>query len=121
MLQLLRDQNLSKLATHYAKHAQISAQLLLNLVNDILDLSKITQGVMDIKSKPIELEPFLRHVVELFKPMTDNKKLELQLNADLTQLPKYIASDAIRVRQIILNLLSNAVKFTSSGAIVLTL
>ncbi len=89
---------------------------LLQLINDILDLSKIEAGRMDVHPKPLPLIKLLDYVRATFKPLTVDRGLtfDVQVGDDV---PKELFSDEQRLQQILRNLLSNAVKFTSSGGV----
>lgn len=92
-----------------------SGKLLLSLINDILDLAKIESGQLDLDRGPIDLEPFLKEIMENSRILTKDKSLEMLLEVD-PQLHKIIG-DRIRLQQIMNNLISNAVKFTEKGSI----
>ena len=87
---------------------------LLELVNGLLDLSKIESGRMELASRAFPLQDVIQSSAALVAPDVTRKQLEFTLNLD-PRLPKSVLGDAIRLRQVILNLLSNAVKFTPSG------
>ncbi|MES2625076.1 MAG: response regulator [Pseudomonadota bacterium] len=93
---------------------------LLSLLNDTLDLSKIEAGKLEIDIDRIELGPFVLNAVSLIKEMAEAKHLTLQISAR-TLLPRFIQSDAMRLRQILFNLLGNAIKFTEEGTVELQL
>jgi len=95
-----------------------SARHLLSLINDVLDLSKIESGQMELHLEAFDLRASLDQVLAQVKPLADTKGLALRL----TPLPSLapIVSDRRRVDQILLNLLSNAVKFTEHGTITVT-
>ncbi len=86
---------------------------LLSLIDDILDLSKIESGRLDLVPEPVNLETLLTNAVEEFRSHAQEKHLGLNLDIDLNN-PVAI-NDSVRLRQIIVNLLSNAIKFTPSG------
>ncbi|MCA3340647.1 MAG: response regulator [Roseomonas sp.] len=87
---------------------------LLELVNGLLDLSKIESGRMELASRAFPLQDVIQSSAALVAPDVTRKQLEFTLNLD-PRLPKSVLGDATRLRQVILNLLSNAVKFTPSG------
>jgi len=91
-----------------------NAQHLLNLINDLLDLSKIEAGKIEIRMKPTNLTKLVEECVESLRPQAESKGLYLKFEAVEDIL---IETDPDRVRQILLNLLSNAVKFTEKGGI----
>jgi len=93
---------------------------LLSLLNDTLDLSKIEAGKLEMDIEKIELGPFVMSAVSLIREMAEAKNLTLQVSAR-TVLPRFIQSDAMRLRQILFNLLGNAIKFTEEGTVELQL
>ncbi|MCB4361950.1 ATP-binding protein [Quatrionicoccus australiensis] len=92
-----------------------SGTLLLGIINDILDLSKMEAGMLKIEATEIELAPILAETIELMQERASNKGVSLDLKT--ANLPASIRSDPLRLRQILLNLLSNAVKFTEAGKV----
>lgn len=92
-----------------------SARHLLALVNDVLDVSKIEAGQLDVASESFDIERSIAHVVELVSPLADAKGLnfEVSLQPGLGEA----VSDARRFEQMLLNLLSNAIKFTDTGGV----
>ncbi|KAI9912788.1 hypothetical protein PsorP6_005270 [Peronosclerospora sorghi] len=116
MLELLRDQKLDKTPERYVHIAYISGSLLLNLINDILDLSKIEAGHMEISADPFQMEDLLEYSVEIFKFKAREKNIKLVLEC-APSVPKRVIGDVSRLRQVLLNLLSNAIKFTNKGSI----
>jgi len=92
-----------------------SARHLLHLINDVLDLSKIEAGGMDLCMEPFDLRASLDLVVAQVRPLAEKKGLGLQVADSIFDTP--FVSDRRRVDQILLNLLSNAVKFTEHGDI----
>ncbi|CAH0516938.1 unnamed protein product [Peronospora belbahrii] len=116
MLELLRDQKLEKTPERYVHIAYISGSLLLNLINDILDLSKIEAGHMEISADPFQMQDLLEYSVEIFKFKAREKHIKLTLECS-SKVPKRVVGDVSRLRQVLLNLLSNAIKFTNKGSI----
>lgn len=116
MLELLREQTLEKTTERFVHMAYISGSLLLNLINDILDLSKIEAGHMEISSDPFQMEDLLDYSLEIFKFKAREKHVKLSLQCS-PKVPKCVIGDVSRLRQVLLNLLSNAIKFTNSGSI----
>lgn len=88
---------------------------LLTLINDILDLSKIEAGRLELKPEEFNLPVLVRTTAEELRSLASEKHLELQVEADL-QNPQ-ILNDSARMRQILVNLLSNAIKFTDTGSV----
>jgi signal transduction histidine kinase len=96
---------------------QTSARHLLELINDVLDISKIEAGQLEIKAEPFDLRASIERVVGLVEPFANKKQLKL------TQIFKLDSDEMIgdrrRLEQILLNLLNNAIKFTTDGSVVL--
>ena len=92
-----------------------SGKHLLGLINEILDLSKVESGKMELFIEEFELEKILNEVVSTIKPLVD--KNDNSLNLKIETKTKYISADVTKIRQILLNLLSNATKFTKEGEI----
>lgn len=97
---------------------QNSARHLLDLINDVLDLSKIEAGQSVIQAEPFDLRAVIGHAVELVRPLADKKGLSLA--ATVEPGIGEMRSDPRRVEQILINLLNNAIKFTESGGVTLT-
>jgi signal transduction histidine kinase len=95
-----------------------SGQHLLALINDVLDISKIEAGELEITNAPFDLPESIRKVVQTVTPLA--KKKQLSLIAQIAPDVNRITSDCWRVEQILLNLLSNAIKFTEQGEVTLT-
>jgi PAS domain S-box-containing protein len=95
-----------------------SGQHLLALINDVLDISKIEAGQIEIRSAPFDLPESIQKVLQTVTPLADKKHLPVVLR--LAPEVGQITSDRRRVEQILLNLLSNAIKFTEKGGITLT-
>jgi PAS domain S-box-containing protein len=94
---------------------RLSARHLHELINDVLDLSKIEAGQMTVRFEPFDLRAALQRVTALLRPMAESKGLSLRL-AELPALPELL-TDPRRVDQILLNLVNNAVKFTDVGRV----
>lgn len=91
-----------------------SGNTLLNLVNDILDLSKIEAGKMDINKGPVNLKAIFDEVNNIFSLQAEEKNLVYDFKIS-DQLPGYVELDEFRIRQVLLNLIDNAIKFTDEG------
>ena len=91
---------------------------LLGLLNDILDLSKIEAGKLELEKQPISLSAFLTDIYFLMQGAAGDKNLQLRIEAP-NPLPITIFSDQMRLRQILLNLMGNAIKFTREGQVLL--
>ncbi|CAH0516926.1 unnamed protein product, partial [Peronospora belbahrii] len=119
MLELLKEQPLDKAPERYVHMAYVSGSLLLNLINDILDLSKIEAGHLEISAAPFQMHELLDYSIEIFKFKARERGLKLDLKYD-DNVPKVAIGDVVRLRQVLLNLLSNAIKFTNEGSITVT-
>ena len=91
----------------------VAANHLLQILNDVLDLSKIEAGKMPLEDAPFALDELLLSSVEMVRPAAQEKHLALLVDVD--GLPRQVRGDATRLRQALLNLLTNAVKFTQAG------
>jgi PAS domain S-box-containing protein len=96
---------------------QSSARHLLALINDVLDISKIEAGQLEIRPETFELQAAIRKVMGLVRPLAERKGLPLRLESRLAALSLH--SDPLRVEQVLLNLLNNAIKFTDHGEVAL--
>lgn len=99
----------------FLENIRSSSQHLLNLINEIMDISKIESGAMDLKVERISIKPFLDNMVSEFKPVLKEKNLEMKLEG--LDPSKEIQADPIKLKTIFNNLISNAVKFTLDGTI----
>ncbi len=100
----------------YAEVIQNSGNGLLNLIDEILDLSKIEAGKMDVSFEKVSLQHVAENLKSLFAPLASEKKIELNISLE-KNLPQAIETDRMRLDQVLKNLLSNAFKFTSEGSV----
>ncbi|MHA7878671.1 MAG: sensor histidine kinase [Saccharospirillum sp.] len=119
MLNLLVDEPLAKQPKSYAVAARDSADHLLIIVNDVLDMSSIEAGRMTLINQPMSLPSLLEEIATIARLECKAKPIDFQLHMDAL-LPAWVESDRIRLRQIILNLVNNAIKFTDTGEIQLS-
>jgi PAS domain S-box-containing protein len=117
MTALLLGTDLDPVQRDYAETVERSADALLRILNDILDLSKIEAGRLELESVPFDLAAEVASVGELWHPEAVAKGLGFVVDVD-PALPAQVMGDPGRIRQIVTNLVSNAVKFTSTGEIV---
>ncbi|MGW8399625.1 ATP-binding protein, partial [Streptomyces lydicus] len=110
------DGRLSPQEVEFAVTIHRAGSDLLQLINDILDLSKIEAGRMDVHPKPLPLIKLLDYVRATFKPLTVDRGLTFDIKVG-DDVPEELFSDEQRLQQILRNLLSNAVKFTTSGGV----
>ena len=102
----------------YASNIKVSGQNLLSLVNDILDLSKIEAGKMEIVPTEYDTVSAISSLIKMIMPRADEKGLNLKYEIDRS-LPKRLIGDEVRITQAIMNLLTNAVKYTEKGEVTL--
>ncbi|MFV5695219.1 PAS domain S-box protein [Flavobacterium sp. LB3P122] len=113
---LLMKSELKKNQAEYMTTINESATLLMEIVNDVLDFSKIESGKLELNIEEINLFTLTNQVIDLFKYQANQKKIDLALNIN-ENVPEYVFADSIRLKQVIVNLLSNAIKFTNFGEI----
>jgi PAS domain S-box-containing protein len=116
--QLVLESTLSPKQHEYLSKTRIAAAALLNLINDILDYSKIEAGKIRIEEIPFDWEDTLLSVASLFLADVGAKNIDLLFDTP-TDLPRRIIGDPLRLTQVLNNLVSNAVKFTEKGEITL--
>ncbi|MEV0740437.1 HAMP domain-containing protein [Streptomyces sp. NPDC050549] len=112
--------NLSPKQVEFAETIHGAGSDLLQLINDILDLSKVEAGKMDVSPTRIALVQLVDYVEATFRPLTAEKGLDLSVRVS-PELPATLHTDEQRLLQVLRNLLSNAVKFTDSGAVELVI
>jgi signal transduction histidine kinase/HAMP domain-containing protein/ActR/RegA family two-component response regulator len=112
------DGNLTLKQVEFARTIHEAGSDLLQLINDILDLSKVEAGKMEVHPAAISLDGLLEYVDATFRPMAAQKGLAFQVEV-ASGVPTLVYSDEQRLQQIVRNLLSNAVKFTHTGAVTL--
>ena len=101
-----------------ARNIQGASKLLLTLINDILDLSKIKSGKMEIVKVSYETGKLLSEIVNMIWIKAKEKGLEFRLHID-SSIPSMLCGDEVRIKQILINLLNNAVKYTKEGSVTL--
>ncbi|SCL37870.1 Signal transduction histidine kinase [Micromonospora pallida] len=112
------EQNLTPKQTEFARTIHSAGSDLLSLIDDILDLSKIEAGRMDVQPTEMRFSDIRGYVEQAFKPQAEEKGLDFQVEVS-KDLPTTVVTDAQRLQQILRNLLSNAVKFTDAGTVTL--
>ena len=113
---LLLGSNLTAKQKDHAETIQSSGLILLDLLNDILDISNIETGALELETSNFSLEEVVAEVISLLGPQAFAKRLDISAYVDPC-LPEEMAGDAGRLRQILLKLASNAIKFTEHGGI----
>ncbi|MDK9500438.1 HAMP domain-containing protein [Streptomyces katrae] len=114
------DENLSPKQVEFAETIHGAGSDLLQLINDILDLSKVEAGKMDVSPTRIALVQLVDYVEATFRPLTAEKGLDFSVRVS-PELPATLHTDEQRLLQVLRNLLSNAVKFTDNGAVELVI
>ena len=103
----------------YASDIMSAGKTLLSLINDILDLSKIEEGKMEIIPVRYELSSLINDLINMVNERANNKGLRLEVDVD-KYIPNSLYGDEVRIRQCVLNLLTNAVKYTEKGTVTLS-
>ena len=109
--------NLDAEQRDYLNKIDYSAKSLLNVINDILDISKVEAGKLDLEEIPFDLNTVLENVRSLASTRASEKGLAFELHVD-PDVPSQLMGDPLRFGQILLNLVSNAIKFTEAGAVI---
>jgi len=118
MTELALDSDLDETQRRYLLQAHASAEALLILVDDLLDLARLEDGRLSLADEPFKLRPCLEDSLRMVGAQAAPKGLELVLDAP-ADLPRKLVGDPVRLRQVLVNLLGNAVKFTERGQVVL--
>jgi PAS domain S-box-containing protein len=117
----LLEQQISDLnQKKYLKSIKSGGRALLTIINDILDLSKIEAGKMELKFEPFSIPQLVEEIKQIFSIQFDKKKLYFEIQI-APNLPDYVLLDEIRLRQVLFNLVGNAVKFTEKGGVKLSI
>jgi signal transduction histidine kinase len=111
------DDNLTGKQVEFATTIHSAGSDLLDLINDILDLSKVEAGRMDVNVADVKLADVRDYVERAFRPLADDKALAFEIEVHGANVPPTIETDEQRLQQILKNLLSNAFKFTEEGSI----
>lgn len=117
---LLLDTPLNMEQKEWASAISASGETLLNIINDIIDISKIEAGKLILEKTDFDLFETLQEVTNLYTFQAREKGLEMLLSID-ESLPRYFLGDPVRLKQVFANLISNALKFTSQGHILIAL
>lgn len=116
MVSFLQDTTLTEEQRDYTNTIQTSANSLLMIINDILDLSKVDAGMMKLNFEWFHTRSLIEDVNELVSTMAIAKRLELNYIVE-EDVPMWIKGDRVRMRQVLLNVIGNAIKFTSQGEV----
>lgn len=121
LTRLLLNTDLTQKQSKYLKAVESSADTLLVVINDILDLSKIEAGKLSIEKKSFSLSNVLSSLVNVFEIKATEKGIDLVTNFDKVDFPPVLQGDAVRLNQILYNLVGNAIKFTPQGVVAINL
>ncbi len=116
MAELLQSSPLNEEQRNYIKSLKISAEGLNELINDILDISKIEAGHIELEAIPLDLQDVVEEVIDLFKIRTKEKNLKV-ITYFPSLFPMFYIGDSTRIKQVLINLVGNAIKFTAAGHI----
>ena len=114
--EILNKTPLTPAQRQYARNANVSGHNLLRIIDDILDLSKIEAGMLELDLERTDIIELIQNSVDVVKLAAARKDLELLLRIDPT-LPRHVVVDPVRLTQILCNLLGNAIKFTEAGEV----
>ncbi|MGB9082242.1 MAG: ATP-binding protein [Desulfuromonadaceae bacterium] len=117
MLRFALEEDLSPVLREYLETAQSSAQSLLRILSDILDMAKFEAGKLIIEEKPFSPRRCIAEAVDIITPEIRRKGLDIALSL-AEEVPDTVAGDQMRLRQVLINLIDNAVKFTERGKVV---
>lgn len=118
MAALLRMSGLPQKQDEYACQIQDGAQQLLDLINHVLDFREIESNLVRVKLGPLSLKDELERILAIFRPLAEEKGLEMGCDVDDDLAPQYHA-DGMRIRQVLTYLVGNAIKFTEKGSVTL--
>lgn len=118
MTGLLSETSLDSTQRHYAETIRDSGEALLNIINDILDYSKLEAGKLQLEDEHFELSQMIASVIELMGTKARERNIELAYFID-TDISGQVEGDSGRLRQVLLNLIGNAIKFTKKGGVTL--
>ena len=113
-IDILEKSEMDEDRKNHFKHIKSSSELLLSIINDILDLSKLESGKLLIEQHPVDTKDLFESVIGIYQSACNDKNILFEYKTP-SNIPTTILTDIIRVKQVIINLLSNAVKFTPSG------
>ena len=112
--EILQDEISDRKSLEYLKGINIAGKNLLNLINDILDLSKIEAGKMELQFEKFNMNIILNELTQIFHIKAKEKGIEISVNYD-KNMPSVILIDELRIKQVLFNLIGNAIKFTEKG------
>ncbi len=117
--EIILREDISDEVAENARNIQGASKMLLSLINDILDISKIKSGKMEIVNVSYETGALFSEIVNMIWIKAKEKGLEFKLHVD-SSIPSMLCGDEVRIKQILINLLNNAIKYTSEGSVTLS-
>lgn len=114
MTRLIMKEDLNERLSEYVKHSQYAANHLLSIINDILDLSKIEFGEMNLQLNQFNLHTLSNAIESIFTPNADEKGLMFKYHIS-NEISECLIGDDVRIRQVLINLIGNSIKFTDAG------
>ena len=114
--EMISSENLNETVAKYVKNLSVSGKNLKVIVDDILDLSRIEAGKLELVSEKISIKEIVQNCKNDFQYLKTNDAVELVFLVD-KKIPEFVLGDAVRINQIFANLISNAIKFTNKGSI----
>ncbi|MDR6881507.1 response regulator [Bacillus sp. 3255] len=118
LTRILAKTPLSDHQKDYLSKIKSSSHTLLGIINDVLDLSKVEAGKLEVELTGFHIDELLKDLASILSVLPDNKPIELIFNT-AAELPTHILGDPLRLKQVLLNLCSNAIKFTTTGYVML--
>ena len=118
MNEMILRESASKEIVQYAESVEKAGRYLLSLINNILDITRIESGKLDITEEKFELRQLIQEIWMIGTKQVEAKKIDFVIEAE-EELPKYLTGDVLHTKQVILNLISNAVKYTEEGRVTL--
>ncbi|MCG8701479.1 MAG: transporter substrate-binding domain-containing protein, partial [Bacteroidales bacterium] len=116
---ILKRRTTDKKSKDFLNIISSSSEMLLKLINDVLDMSKIEAGKFELHLTSCNLQDTCHHIFNIFSPVAIKKKVDFNMNCP-KEIPGYLLFDETRLQQVLLNLIGNAVKFTESGEIIVS-
>ena len=118
MNEMILRESASKEIVQYAESVEKAGRYLLSLINNILDITRIESGKLDITEEKFELRQLIQEIWMIGTKQAEAKKIDFVIEVE-EELPKYLTGDVLHTKQVILNLISNAVKYTEEGRVTL--
>ncbi|MBC2728269.1 ATP-binding protein [Desulfosporosinus sp.] len=101
----------------YLTTVKSSTKLLLKVLTDIIDYSKIQAGKVDLEQRPFDIRQIVHEVIDLFNTAAQQKNIEIRLKDFNNEIPKNVIGDSLRIKQVLSNLVGNSVRFTNQGGV----